>query len=86
MNSLSIMDKDDLREEVIREIKQECGGSVTEIAGIVNFQFQYLSRIIRDGAYEGVRLPYLGKFHTKVMRIKLITNEAFRRKREQGDG
>lgn len=78
-----------LKDEIIREIRREnrktAGMTADNISKAVEFQFQYVRRVMEAGEYEGVRLPYLGKFYATVFRIKTLTNETFRRKREQNN-
>jgi hypothetical protein len=83
------MNRSALKEEIIREIRQEnqkvIGMTAEHISNVVEFQFQFVRKVIEAGEYEGVRLPYLGKFYTKVERIKALTDGTFRRKREQSN-
>lgn len=43
---------------------------ISKVEEAVYYQFKYTSRIIREGNFEAVRLPYLGKFHVNPGRLK----------------
>lgn len=83
------MNRSALKDEIIREVKLEnrkvIGMTSENITAVVDFQFSYIREVMERGDYEGVRLPYFGKFFAKIERIKALTNETFRRKREQSD-
>jgi len=74
-----------LKAEIIKEIAHEDGGTPAEIAEIVESQFEFLSDIVRHGAFEGVRLPHFGTFWAKPQRVQLVNQEAIN-KRLKKDG
>lgn len=43
---------------------------ISKIEEAVYYQFKYTSKVIREGKFESVRLPYLGKFHVNPGRLK----------------
>jgi hypothetical protein len=43
---------------------------ISKVEEAVYHQFKYTSQIIRQGNFEAVRLPYLGKFHVNPGRLK----------------
>ena len=43
---------------------------ISKVEEIVYHQFKFTSKIIREGKFEAVRLPYLGKFHVNPGRLK----------------
>ena len=45
---------------------------LSKIAKIINYQFKFVGRVIKKGKFEGVRLPYFGKFHVNEKRLKHI--------------
>tara|TARA_R100000908_G_C3733466_1_gene132099 strand:- start:271 stop:492 length:222 start_codon:yes stop_codon:yes gene_type:complete len=45
-----------------------------KVEEIVNYQFKYVAKIMKEGNFEAVRLPYFGKFSVNSNRIKHITN------------
>lgn len=43
---------------------------ISKVQEAVYHQFKYTSKTIREGNFEAVRLPYLGKFHVNPGRLK----------------
>ena len=43
------------------------------IEQMVNYQFKYISKIIKLGKFESIRLPYFGKFSVNPNRVKHLT-------------
>jgi len=46
------------------------------VEDIVSSQFKFVDKIMRKGNFDGVRLPYLGKFSVNPNRVKHITKRA----------
>ena len=42
------------------------------VEGIVNYQFKFVSKIMKEGDFEAIRLPYFGKFSVNPNRVKYI--------------
>jgi nucleoid DNA-binding protein len=42
------------------------------VEDIVNSQFKFVDKIIREGNFDGVRLPYFGKFSVNPKRVNHI--------------
>ena len=40
------------------------------VEDIVNSQFKFVDKIMREGNFDGVRLPYFGKFSVNPKRVK----------------
>ena len=38
---------------------------LSKIEEIVNYQFKYVEKIMKEGKFESIRLPYFGKFSVK---------------------
>jgi len=55
---------------------------ISKVKEIVEFQFKFIAKIIKDGKFEAVRLPYFGKFSAKKSRIKHIQNGSVNNKRQ----
>jgi len=47
---------------------------------IVSYQFKYTSKIIKEGNFESIRIPYFGKFSVNLNRVKYLT--ALKNKKE----
>jgi len=43
------------------------------IEQMVNYQFKYISKIIKLGKFESIRLSYFGKFSVNPNRVKHLT-------------
>tara|TARA_R100000654_G_scaffold18983_1_gene39113 strand:+ start:1355 stop:1573 length:219 start_codon:yes stop_codon:yes gene_type:complete len=43
-----------------------------KIEKIVNYQFKYVEKIMKEGKFESIRLPYFGKFSVNPKRVKYI--------------
>jgi nucleoid DNA-binding protein len=47
---------------------------IQKVEEAVYYQFKYTSKVIKEGKFEPVRLPYLGKFHVLPGRLKHLNN------------
>ena len=47
---------------IIQTLATKYSLSLKKIERIVNHQFKFASKVIKDGKFAGVRLPYFGKF------------------------
>jgi len=45
---------------------------LSKVEQIINFQFKFVEKVMKEGKFEGVRLPYFGKFHVNKNRLKHI--------------
>ena len=43
-----------------------------KVEDIVNSQFKFVDKIMKKGNFEGIRLPYFGKFSVNPNRVKHI--------------
>ena len=46
--------------------------SLKKVEDIVNSQFKFVDKIMREGNFDGIRLPYFGKFSVNPNRVKHI--------------
>ena len=46
------------------------------VTKIVDHQFKYVAKIMKEGNFDAVRLPYFGKFSAKKNRIKYIKEKS----------
>lgn len=67
---------------IIQKLATKYNLPLNKIEDIVYHQFKYVSKIMKLGDFEAIRLPYFGKFHAKKSRIAHI-NELKRRKNER---
>lgn len=61
---------------IIQKIASKYNLPISKVEEVVYYQFKYVSKIIREGNFESVRLPYLGQFHVRKGRLKHL-NERF---------
>lgn len=45
---------------------------IKKIEEAVFYQFKHVTNVMKRGEFEGIRLPYLGRFHVNPNRIKHI--------------
>jgi len=53
---------------------------IGKIEKIINYQFKYIEKIMKQGKFETIRLPYFGKFSVNPNRVKHLT--AMKKKKE----
>ena len=53
---------------------------IGKIEKIINYQFKYIEKIMKQGKFETVRIPYFGKFSVNPNRVKHLT--AMKKKKE----
>jgi len=47
---------------------------IQKIEEAVYYQFKYVHNVMKEGNFESIRLPYLGKFHVLESRLKYLQN------------
>ena len=62
------------KKEIIQILATEHNLPLSEVEEIINYQFNYVSEIMKEGNFESIRLPRFGKFSAKPGRIKHIQN------------
>tara|TARA_Y100000593_G_scaffold38296_1_gene74335 strand:- start:145 stop:375 length:231 start_codon:yes stop_codon:yes gene_type:complete len=60
------------RKEIIEFLSDKYDLHIDEIEDIVDHQFKFVNKIIRDGEFSTIRLPYFGKFTVNKNRVKHI--------------
>jgi len=48
---------------------------LSKIEKIVNYQFKYVEKIMKEGKFESIRLPYFGKLSVNAKRLKHINKK-----------
>ena len=48
---------------------------LSKIEQIINHQFKYIEKIMKEGKFESIRLPYFGKFSVNAKRLKHINKK-----------
>ena len=67
---------------IIQKLASKFNLPLAKIEEIIYHQFKYTAKIMKDGNFQSVRLPYFGKFHAKKTRIAYL-NELTRKKNER---
>ena len=60
---------------ILQKLATKYSLPIQKVEEAVYYQFKYTSSVIKSGAFEPVRLPYLGKFHVLPGRLKHLNNE-----------
>jgi len=45
-----------------------------KVEAIVNSQFKFVEKVMKEGNFDSIRLPYFGKFSVNPNRVKHINN------------
>lgn len=61
------------KELIIYKLANKYNLPLSKIKEIVDSQFKYVAKVIKQGEYETVRLPYFGKFSVNKGRLKYLT-------------
>jgi len=67
--------KNEVKQEIYREIASETGGTIQEIQKCVEAQFSFIEKVMKRGEFDTVRMPYLAKFSVKPGRVKMLNNK-----------
>lgn len=55
---------------ILQKLANKYNLPINKIKQAVFYQFKYVGNIMKEGKFEPVRLPYLGKFHVLPGRLK----------------
>lgn len=55
---------------IIQNLASKHNLPISKVEEIVYHQFKFVAKVIREGEFKAVRLPYLGKFHVNPGRLK----------------
>jgi nucleoid DNA-binding protein len=61
-----------IKAEIIKTVKDELGGSTTEIESVVESQFQFIAYTMSKGLFDSVRMPYFGRFKVNPYRLRKL--------------
>lgn len=81
MMSIQIMKMS--KDLIIYKLANKYNLPLKKIEEITNFQFKYVTKIMKEGKFESVRLPYFGKFSANKYRIKYI--QELKNKKDEKD-
>ena len=57
---------------IIQKLANKYNLSIQKVEEAVYSQFKYVNKVMKEGKFEAVRLPYLGKFHVLESRLKYL--------------
>jgi nucleoid DNA-binding protein len=60
------------KKEIIYSLANKYNLPLNKVEEIVNHQFKYITKIMKKGKFETIRLPYFGKFSVNSNRVKHI--------------
>lgn len=64
-----------MEKAILQRLATKYNLPIQKIEEAVYHQFKYTAQIMKNGKFESVRLPYLGKFHVLPGRLKHLNNE-----------
>lgn len=64
--------KNKLKQEIVKELQAELGGSIQEIESVVESQFDFVKRTMEQGLFNSIRLPYFGRFKVNPYRLRKL--------------
>ena len=67
------------KKEIIQILATKHSLPLERVEGIGTSQFKYVAKLMADGSFDAVRLPYFGKFHSKPSRRKNINKNGVTR-------
>jgi nucleoid DNA-binding protein len=68
--------------ELIYRLAQQYDIPVKKVESIINFQFSFITKKIKDGEMSSIRLPYFGKFSVEPNRVKYLNERSSNNKRK----
>jgi hypothetical protein len=74
-----------IEKPIIQKLATKYNLPLKVVEQIVFHQFKYVAKIMKEGNFESVRLPYFGKFWVKPGRIKHLDKRTENKKRRLAD-
>ena len=63
------------KRQIVDKVQEMQGGSKDDIWAVTEFQWKFVAKTIREGLFNSVRLPYLGRFSVSLFRLLKINNK-----------
>ena len=60
------------REEIIYHLANKYNLTIKQVEDIIKHQFKFVGKIMAEGEFDTVRIPYFGKFTVNINRVKHI--------------
>tara|TARA_R110002020_G_scaffold448808_1_gene661724 strand:- start:977 stop:1198 length:222 start_codon:yes stop_codon:yes gene_type:complete len=57
---------------IIQKLATKYNLPLKTVTNIINAQFKFVAKVIKEGDFESIRLPYFGKFDVNEHRLKYI--------------
>lgn len=64
------------KKEIIQILATKYNLPLSQVESVIDYQFIYVAKTMKEGKFESVRLPKFGKFSAKPGRIKYIQEKA----------
>ena len=64
------------KKTIIQKLATKYNLPLQTVEQIINHQFKFVGEIIKQGNFQGIRLPYFGKFHVNKNRLKYIQEKS----------
>ena len=62
------------KKALIQNLASKYNLPLKTVTDIIESQFKYVGKVMEEGKFEAVRLPYFGKFSVKCNRVKHLDN------------
>ena len=72
-NNLKIMVKN--KKLIVYYLANKYDLPLKKVEEIINYQFKYIEKIMKEGKFETIRLPYFGKFSVNSKRVEYINKK-----------
>ncbi len=66
------------KKEIIQILATKYNLPLEKVEEMVNSQFKYVSRVMANGSFDSVRLPYFGRFSSKIGRRNLLNEKKWK--------
>jgi len=63
------------RDDIAEDVAEELGVPVSKVREAADYQFKYTRKVMEDGSFESIRLPYFGLFHVKDGRLEALNKD-----------
>jgi nucleoid DNA-binding protein len=60
------------KKEIVQILATKYNLPLSEIEAIIEYQFSYVADVMKEGKFESIRLPKVGRFSVKPGRLKYI--------------
>ena len=64
------------KKEIIQILATKYNLPLSQVEAIVDYQFAYVAKIMKEGNFESIRLPKFGKFSARPGSIKYIQEKS----------